>query len=83
MMTREHMDYVSVVGICCTAVIDVTTNYLEHPEVVADGICQWVDAVGDRERVIACTDYGFGTFAAFAFVAEDVVWAKLQALSEG
>ena len=64
-------------------VIDVTTNYLEHPEVVADRICQWVDAVGDRERVIACTDCGFGTFAAFAFVAEDVVWAKLQALSEG
>ena len=64
-------------------VIDVTTNYLEHPEVVADRICQWVDAVGDRERVIACTDCGFGTFAAFAFVAEDVVWAKLQALSDG
>jgi 5-methyltetrahydropteroyltriglutamate--homocysteine methyltransferase len=64
-------------------VIDVTTNYLEHPEVVADRICQWVDAVGDRERVIACTDCGFGTFAAFSFVAEDVVWAKLGALNEG
>jgi 5-methyltetrahydropteroyltriglutamate--homocysteine methyltransferase len=64
-------------------VIDVTTNYLEHPEVVADRICQWVDAVGDRERVIACTDCGFGTFAAFAFVAEDVVWAKLRMLVEG
>jgi 5-methyltetrahydropteroyltriglutamate--homocysteine methyltransferase len=64
-------------------VIDVTTNYLEHPEVVADRICQWVDAVGDRERVIAGTDCGFGTFAAFAFVAEDVVWAKLGALAEG
>lgn len=64
-------------------VIDVTTNYLEHPEVVADRICQWVDAVGDRERVVACTDCGFGTFAAFSFVAEDVVWAKLGALNEG
>jgi 5-methyltetrahydropteroyltriglutamate--homocysteine methyltransferase len=64
-------------------VIDVTTNYLEHPEVVADRICQWVDAIGDRERVIACTDCGFGTFAAFAFVAEDVVWAKLRALHDG
>jgi 5-methyltetrahydropteroyltriglutamate--homocysteine methyltransferase len=64
-------------------VIDVTTNYLEHPEVVADRICQWVEAVGDRERVIACTDCGFGTFAAFAFVAEDVVWAKLRMLNEG
>jgi 5-methyltetrahydropteroyltriglutamate--homocysteine methyltransferase len=64
-------------------VIDVTSNYLEHPEVVADRICQWVDAVGDRERVIASTDCGFGTFAAFSFVAEDVVWAKLATLSEG
>ena len=64
-------------------VIDVTTNYLEHPEVVADRICQWVEAVGDKERVIAGTDCGFGTFAAFAFVAEDVVWAKLGALAEG
>ena len=64
-------------------VIDVTTNYIEHPEVVSDRICQWVDAVGDRERIIASTDCGFGTFAAFAFVAEDVVWAKLGALAEG
>ena len=43
----------------------------------------WADAVGDRERIIASTDCGFGTFAAFAFVAEDVVWAKLGALAEG
>jgi 5-methyltetrahydropteroyltriglutamate--homocysteine methyltransferase len=64
-------------------VIDVTTNYLEHPEVVADRICQWVDVVGDRERVIASTDCGFGTFAAFTFVAEDVVWAKFQMLRDG
>jgi 5-methyltetrahydropteroyltriglutamate--homocysteine methyltransferase len=64
-------------------VIDVTTNYLEHPEVVADRICQWVDAVGDRERIIASTDCGFGSFAAFAFVAEDVCWAKLRALADG
>jgi 5-methyltetrahydropteroyltriglutamate--homocysteine methyltransferase len=64
-------------------VIDVTTNYLEHPEVVADRICQWVDAVGDRQRVIASTDCGFGSFAAFAFVAEDVCWAKLRMLTEG
>jgi 5-methyltetrahydropteroyltriglutamate--homocysteine methyltransferase len=64
-------------------VIDVTTNYLEHPEVVADRICQWVDAVGDRERIIASTGCGFGSFAAFAFVAEDVCWAKLRMLTEG
>ena len=64
-------------------VIDVTTNYLEHPEVVANRICAAVDAVGDRERVIAGTDCGFGTFASYEFIAEDIVWAKLEALSDG
>jgi 5-methyltetrahydropteroyltriglutamate--homocysteine methyltransferase len=64
-------------------VIDVTTNYLEHPEVVADRICTWVDVVGDRERVVASTDCGFGTFAGYTFVAEDVVWAKFQMLRDG
>ena len=64
-------------------VIDVTTNYLEHPQVVANRICAAVDAVGDRERVIAGTDCGFGTFASYEFVAPDVAWAKLGSLSEG
>jgi 5-methyltetrahydropteroyltriglutamate--homocysteine methyltransferase len=64
-------------------VIDSTTNYVEHPEVVADRICQAVDAVGDRSRVIASTDCGFGTFAGSENVAETVVWAKLRALADG
>jgi 5-methyltetrahydropteroyltriglutamate--homocysteine methyltransferase len=64
-------------------VIDTTTNYVEHPQVVADRICQAVDAVGDRERVIASTDCGFGTFAGSEMVAETVVWAKLQTLARG
>lgn len=64
-------------------VIDSTVNYVEHPEVVADRICQVVEAVGDRSRVIAGTDCGFGTFAGWEMVAEDVVWAKLRACSEG
>jgi 5-methyltetrahydropteroyltriglutamate--homocysteine methyltransferase len=64
-------------------VIDVTTNYLEHPQVVANRICAAVDAVGDRERVIAGTDCGFGTFASYEFVAPDVAWAKLGSLTEG
>jgi 5-methyltetrahydropteroyltriglutamate--homocysteine methyltransferase len=64
-------------------VIDVTTNYLEHPEVVANRICNIVDAVGDKSRVIAGTDCGFGTFASYEFVAHDVVWAKLGALADG
>ena len=64
-------------------VIDTTTNYVEHPEVVADRICQIVEAVGDKTRVIASTDCGFGTFAGSEMVAHSVVWEKLRALSEG
>ncbi len=64
-------------------VIDTTTNYVEHPEVVANRLCQAVDAVGDRSRVIASTDCGFGTYAGWNFVAESVVWAKLRTLVEG
>jgi 5-methyltetrahydropteroyltriglutamate--homocysteine methyltransferase len=64
-------------------VIDSTTNFVEHPEVVADRLCQAVEAVGDRSRVIASVDCGFGTFAGSELVAESVVWAKLQTLKEG
>ncbi|MBI4011853.1 MAG: cobalamin-independent methionine synthase II family protein [Candidatus Rokubacteria bacterium] len=64
-------------------VIDSTTNFVEHPEVVADRIRQAVDAVGDRRRVIASADCGFGTFAGSELVAESVVWAKLRALKDG
>jgi len=64
-------------------VIDSTTNFVEHPEVVADRIVQAVDAVGDRSRVIASADCGFGTFAGSEMVVESVVWAKLRALSQG
>lgn len=64
-------------------VIDSTTNYVEPAEVVADRICQVVDVVGDRSRVIAGSDCGFGTFAAWEMVAESVVWAKLKACGEG
>jgi 5-methyltetrahydropteroyltriglutamate--homocysteine methyltransferase len=64
-------------------VIDSTTNYIEHPEVVADRICQAAEAVGDRSRVIAGADCGFGTFAGWEMVPESVVWAKFKTLSEG
>jgi 5-methyltetrahydropteroyltriglutamate--homocysteine methyltransferase len=64
-------------------VIDTTTNYVEHPEVVADRLAQAVDAVGDRTRVLASTDCGFGTFAGSEMCAPSVVWAKLRALREG
>jgi 5-methyltetrahydropteroyltriglutamate--homocysteine methyltransferase len=64
-------------------VIDTTTNFVEHPEVVANRICEAVDAVGDRSRVIASTDCGFGTYVGWNLVAESVVWAKLRTLVEG
>ncbi len=63
--------------------IDVTYHYLEHPEVVANRILDVVSIVGDRERVVASTDCGFSTFAGYVMVANDVAWAKLEALSEG
>ena len=64
-------------------VIDVTTNYVEHPEVVAGRIEQFAAAIGDPHRIIAGTDCGFGTIAGYVLVAEDVVWPKLAALAAG
>jgi 5-methyltetrahydropteroyltriglutamate--homocysteine methyltransferase len=64
-------------------VIDTVTNYIEHPEVVADRIELAARAVGDPSRVMAGTDCGFDTSAGRGKVAEDVVWAKLRALSDG
>jgi 5-methyltetrahydropteroyltriglutamate--homocysteine methyltransferase len=62
--------------------IDSTYNYVEHPELVAQQICQFADIVG-RERVIAGTDCGFGTFAGTGRVVPDIAYKKLSALVEG
>jgi 5-methyltetrahydropteroyltriglutamate--homocysteine methyltransferase len=64
-------------------VIDPKSNIVEHPEVVAQRIETVVAAVGDRERVIAGVDCGFGTFVGWEWVTEDVVWAKLATLRAG
>jgi len=64
-------------------VIESTSNYVEHPEVVAERLERAVAAIGEKERVIAGVDCGFGTFAGYSLVAEDVVWEKLKALSGG
>ena len=63
-------------------VIDSTTNFVEHPEVVAQRIERYAGLVG-RENVIAGTDCGFGTAAGSAWVHPEIVWAKLAALAEG
>ena len=64
-------------------VIDTTTNYVEHPEAVADRLILAARAVGDPDRVMAGTDCGFETSTGVSFVAEDVAWAKLGSLCEG
>jgi 5-methyltetrahydropteroyltriglutamate--homocysteine methyltransferase len=64
-------------------VIDPTTNYVEHPEVVADRIEAAARAAGDPRRVLAGTDCGFDTAAGLGSVAEEVVWEKLKALRAG
>ena len=63
-------------------VVDTTTNFVEHPELVAQRIEKFVDIVG-VDRVIAGSDCGFGTFAGFGAVDPDIAFAKLKSLSEG
>jgi 5-methyltetrahydropteroyltriglutamate--homocysteine methyltransferase len=66
-----------------TGVIDTTSNYVEHPEVVAERLATVSRSVGDPHRIIAGTDCGFDTSAGIGDVAPSVVWAKLAALREG
>ena len=63
-------------------VLSTTTNYVEHPSLVAERLLHFADIVG-RERVLAGTDCGFGTFAGFGPVLPDIVWLKLKSLVDG
>jgi len=69
--------------ILVAGVIDTLTNFVEHPEVVADRLEHVAAVVGDPTRVLAGTDCGFDTSAGWGRVAEDVVWAKLRSMSAG
>jgi 5-methyltetrahydropteroyltriglutamate--homocysteine methyltransferase len=62
--------------------IDTCSNYLEHPRLVAQSLQRFVDIVG-RERVIAGTDCGFGTFAGYGKLDPEICWRKMQVLREG
>ncbi|MCY3779647.1 MAG: cobalamin-independent methionine synthase II family protein [Chloroflexi bacterium] len=62
--------------------LDTTTNFIEHPELVAQRIERYSSIVG-AERVIAGTDCGFGTFAGFGAIHPDIAYAKLRSLAEG
>jgi 5-methyltetrahydropteroyltriglutamate--homocysteine methyltransferase len=64
-------------------VVETTTNYVEHPEVVADRIERVAEAIGGSDRLMAGTDCGFDTTAGFGLVAPEVAWAKLAALRAG
>ena len=63
-------------------VVDSTTNFVEHPDLVAERVSRFVGIVG-ADRVIAGSDCGFGTFGGFGAVDPDIAYAKLEALSEG
>lgn len=78
----ERRDDIPDDKILVPGVIDSTTNFVEHPELVAQRLRPFVDIVG-ADRVIAGSDCGFGTFAGFGAVAPDIAYAKLKSLAEG
>ena len=63
-------------------VLDTTTNFIEHPQLIADRIVRLANIVG-RERVIAGSDCGFGTFAGFGAVHPSICWGKLKSMQQG
>lgn len=63
-------------------VVDTTTNFVEHPRLIGQRLQRFTDIVG-RERVIAGSDCGFGTFAGFGAVDPEIAWAKLAVLADG
>ena len=63
-------------------VLDTSTNYVEHPELIAERLCRFADLVG-RERVIAGSDCGFGTFAGYGKLDPDISFKKLSAMVDG
>jgi 5-methyltetrahydropteroyltriglutamate--homocysteine methyltransferase len=79
---RDFKSLVPEDKILVPGVLSTTTNYVEHPELVAERLENLANVVG-RERVIAGTDCGFGTFAGFGPVDPDIVWLKLKSLVDG
>lgn len=79
---RDRKNEIPDDKILVPGVVDTTTNFIEHPELVAERINKFVNIVG-QDRVIAGSDCGFGTFAGFGAVDPDIAFAKLESLSEG
>jgi 5-methyltetrahydropteroyltriglutamate--homocysteine methyltransferase len=68
--------------ILAVGVLDTSTNYVEHPQLVAERLCRFADVVG-RERVMATSDCGFGTFAGYGKIDPDIAFKKLHTMAEG
>ena len=79
---RDHRSEIPDDRILVPGVVDTTTNFVEHPQLVAQRIERFVHIVG-ADRVIAGSDCGFGTFAGFGAVEPDIAYAKLRSISEG
>jgi 5-methyltetrahydropteroyltriglutamate--homocysteine methyltransferase len=79
---RDRADEIPADKVLVPGAVDTTTNFVEHPELVAQRLERFVQIVG-AERVIAGSDCGFGTFAGFGAVDPEIAWAKLATLSEG
>lgn len=79
---RDRKSEIPEDKILVPGVVDTTTNFVEHPELVAERVARFAGIVG-AERVMAGSDCGFGTFAGFGAVDPDIAYAKLAALAEG
>jgi len=79
---HEMRDSIPDTKILIPGVIDSTTNFIEHPRLIAQRLRQFTNIVG-VERVIAGSDCGFGTFAGYGVVDPDIVFAKFEAMAEG
>nr|MBV6631375.1 cobalamin-independent methionine synthase II family protein [Oceanococcus sp. HetDA_MAG_MS8] len=79
---RERKKEIPEDKVLMPGVIDSTTNFVEHPELVAERIGRFTDIVGE-DRVIACSDCGFGTFAGYGAVDPEIAYAKLESMAEG
>ena len=79
---RDRADEIPAQMTLIPGAVDTTTNFVEHPDLVAERLQRFVDIVGP-DRVIAGSDCGFGTFAGFGAVDPEIAWAKLATLAEG
>ena len=79
---RDRKNEVPDDKVLVPGVVDTTTNFVEHPELVSQRIDRFVDIFG-TDRVIAGSDCGFGTFAGFGAVDPDIAYAKLRSMSDG